>query len=111
MRACAVEPGPLRTDFLDGSSLHRAGSVIDDYADSSGASRTWADASNHAQAGNPVKAAQAVIAAVDGSSLPIRLPLGATTVHDIEAKLSATGDVLDTCRDVAQSIDDLPVTA
>ncbi|MFG3060683.1 SDR family NAD(P)-dependent oxidoreductase [Streptomyces sp. NPDC048231] len=106
IKVSAVEPGPLRTDFLDGSSLHRAADVIGDYTASSGASRTWADDTNHAQAGDPVKAARAVITAVRGPSLPIRLPLGAATVHDVEAKLAATGDVLAAWRDVALSIDE-----
>lgn len=110
IKISAVEPGPLRTDFLDGSSLHRAVTVIDDYADSAGASRAWADSSNHAQPGDPVKAARAVIAAVEGPSLPVRLPLGAATVHDVEAKLSATADVLAAWREVALSIDDRTAT-
>ncbi|MGW1038109.1 hypothetical protein [Streptomyces sp. NPDC002547] len=47
-----------------------------------------------------------MITAVRGPSLPIRLPLGAATIHDVEAKLAATGDVLAAWRDVALSIDE-----
>ncbi|SDM53585.1 oxidoreductase [Streptomyces wuyuanensis] len=105
IRVSALEPGPLRTDFLDGSSLHRAAAVIDDYAETAGASRAWADSSNHAQPGDPVKAAEAVVTAVGGPSLPVRLPLGAVTVQDIEAKLAGTADILAAWRDVALFID------
>src|SRR5215470_6843240 len=52
-----VEPGPFRTDFLDASSLARSKVVIEDYADTSGAARTWADDSHNAQPGDPRKAA------------------------------------------------------
>ncbi|MFJ6944937.1 oxidoreductase [Streptomyces wuyuanensis] len=105
IRVSALEPGPLRTDFLDGSSLHWAAAVIDDYADTAGASRAWADSSNHAQPGDPVKAAEAVVTAVGGPSLPVRLPLGTVTVQDIEAKLAGTADILAAWRDVALFID------
>ncbi|MEU1535103.1 oxidoreductase [Streptomyces fagopyri] len=106
IRVTAVEPGPLRTDFLDSSSLARAQKVIEDYTETSGASRDWARDANHAQAGDPVKAAAAVIAAVRGADLPVRIPLGGATVADVEGKLAATDAILRQWRQTALSIDD-----
>jgi NAD(P)-dependent dehydrogenase (short-subunit alcohol dehydrogenase family) len=55
-----VEPGYFRTDFLDASSLSTQGTVIDDYAETAGATRQHATDVNHAQPGDPVKAAAAI---------------------------------------------------
>jgi NAD(P)-dependent dehydrogenase (short-subunit alcohol dehydrogenase family) len=76
----SVEPGVFRTDFLDPSSLHRASRVIDDYAPTSGMTREWASATNHEQAGDPAKAAAAIIAVATSPSPPLRLQLGADSV-------------------------------
>lgn len=57
-----VEPGLFRTDFLYESSLHSAEHPIPDYADMVGATRRFATERNHAQQGDPVKAAAAMVA-------------------------------------------------
>jgi short-subunit dehydrogenase len=43
-----VEPGAFRTDFLDGSSLHRVARPIGDYDATAGRTPLWADDTNHA---------------------------------------------------------------
>ncbi len=53
--------GYFRTDFLDASSLSTEGIVIDDYAETAGATRQHATDVNHAQPGDPVKAAAAIV--------------------------------------------------
>ena len=111
IRVTAVEPGPLRTDFLDGTSLARAGQVIDDYAQTAGASRVWAQDTNHGQAGDPEKAAAIVIEAVRSPNPPARLPLGGVTIADIGNKLAATEQIVKQWRDKALSIDDEPGAA
>ncbi|GAA0599259.1 oxidoreductase [Kutzneria viridogrisea] len=98
-----VEPGPFRTDFLDGSSLHRAESVIGDYAASSGASRDWADDTNHTQEGDPVKAAAAILRIAGVEQPPARLPLGTVAVTGIEAKLAEVAAEVAQWRELALS--------
>jgi short-subunit dehydrogenase len=44
-----IEPGSFRTDFLDGTSLHPASQVIEDYATTAGQVRNQATARNHSQ--------------------------------------------------------------
>ncbi|GAA1403855.1 oxidoreductase [Catellatospora coxensis] len=105
VQATAIEPGPFRTDFLDSSSLHRAAVEIEGYGDSAGAMRAWADGSNHAQDGDPVKAAEAILAVVDTDAMPARLALGAAAVHDIENKLCSARAELDIWREISLSTD------
>lgn len=105
IQAIAIEPGPFRTDFLDSTSLHRTEQVIDDYADSSGRMRSWSDETNHAQEGDPVKAATAILAIVDTPRMPVRLALGRSCVTDIETKLKDMAADLDRWRELSVSTD------
>ncbi|MFJ2478521.1 oxidoreductase [Streptomyces sp. NPDC087659] len=105
IQATAIEPGPFRTDFLDSSSLHRAGQVIEDYEGSAGAMRSWADGTNHAQDGDPVKGATAIITIATAPEMPARIPLGKASVADVENKLAGVARDLDTWRELALSTD------
>jgi len=98
-----VEPGAFRTDFLDASSLVRTARAIDDYDATSGATRRWADDSNHAQEGDPAKAAAAIVAVVTATDPPLRLALGADCVARIEEKLATVGAELHHWRNLALS--------
>ncbi|WP_438298872.1 oxidoreductase [Pseudomonas sp. NMS19W] len=81
-----VEPGFFRTDFLDEQSLVKTALVLPDYDETVGKMRTFAEAANHAQPGDPVKFAEAMLALVNAPNPPQRLPLGSDTVARIEAK-------------------------
>ncbi|OBH93783.1 oxidoreductase [Mycobacterium sp. E2733] len=70
-----VEPGAFRTDFA-GRSLVQSATVIDDYADTAGQRRKENDTMHGNQAGDPAKAATAIIAAVEASEPPGFLLLG-----------------------------------
>ncbi|OBB92186.1 oxidoreductase [Mycobacterium sp. 852002-30065_SCH5024008] len=70
-----VEPGAFRTDFA-GRSLVQSATVIDDYADTAGQRRKENDTMHGSQAGDPAKAATAIIAAVESSEPPGFLLLG-----------------------------------
>lgn len=96
-----IEPGVFRTDFLDDSSLHTAEQVIEDYAQTAGQTRVWRTENNHAQAGDPVKAAAAIVAIAGAGDPPVRLQLGADCVARVEAKLEQVKTELDQWREVA----------
>lgn len=98
-----IEPGAFRTDFLDASSLVRAGRRIDDYAATSGATREWADDTNHAQAGDPAKAAAAIVAIATAPQAPLRVQLGADCVARVEEKLAKVAAELAQWRSLALS--------
>jgi NAD(P)-dependent dehydrogenase (short-subunit alcohol dehydrogenase family) len=70
-----VEPGAFRTDFA-GRSLTQAATVIDDYAATAGRRRKENDTMHGQQAGDPAKAATAIIEAVESSEPPAFLLLG-----------------------------------
>ena len=100
-----VEPGTFRTDFLDGSSLHRAKRAIEDYATTVGQTRTWAQENNHAQLGDPVRAAAAMITVALSAAPPVRLQLGSDCVARVEEKLAHVARELDQWRALALSTD------
>ena len=70
-----VEPGAFRTDFA-GRSLVQAATVIDDYAATAGQRRKETDTMHGNQPGDPVKAGDAIIAAVESPDPPAFLLLG-----------------------------------
>ncbi|MGW4640419.1 oxidoreductase [Sphaerisporangium sp. NPDC004334] len=100
-----VEPGFFRTDFLDPASLHTGPVTIDDYAATAGAMRAAAASLNHAQPGDPVKAARAIVEMADITEPPLRLPLGADTLDAFGTKLDTFRKEMDAWRHVALSTD------
>ena len=70
-----VEPGAFRTDFA-GRSLIQSSTVIDDYAATAGQRRKENDTMHGNQAGDPAKAGDAIIAAVESPEPPAFLLLG-----------------------------------
>src|ERR1700742_2841027 len=70
-----VEPGAFRTDFA-GRSLVQSATVIDDYAGTAGQRRKENDTMDGSQAGDPVKAASAIVTAVESGDPPAFLLLG-----------------------------------
>ena len=79
-----VEPGPFRTDFA-GRSLHVSERVIDAYKETSGARREQMKGYAGSQPGDPVRASEAIITALQSDAPPLRLPLGAMAVKVIAA--------------------------
>ncbi|GAA0959227.1 hypothetical protein GCM10009554_72600 [Kribbella koreensis] len=98
-------PGLFRTDFLDGSSLHRADGEIADYAETAGAMRKIATERNHAQPGDPAKAAAAIVALTEAADPPLRIQLGADSVGRVEAKLDQVRSELEQWRKVSVGTD------
>ncbi|MFD1720695.1 oxidoreductase [Amnibacterium endophyticum] len=73
--AMAVEPGGFRTDFA-GRSLTQSAEPIADYADTAGKRRIEAGTGHGQQPGDPAKAAEVLIEAVESSDPPFMLLLG-----------------------------------
>lgn len=70
-----VEPGAFRTDFA-GRSLVQSATLIDDYAATAGRRRKENDTMHGNQPGDPAKAGDAIIAAVESPEPPAFLLLG-----------------------------------
>ena len=75
IKVTIVEPGGFRTDWA-GRSMQHAERKIADYDASAGAFRRMLAERNGRQAGDPAKAAQAIILAVESEDAPLRLLLG-----------------------------------
>lgn len=90
-----VEPGAFRTDWA-GRSMTRSAQVMPEYADSSGQTRSWMDEETGNQVGDPVRAAEAMIKAVNAANPPQRLVLGADALERIREKITQTSAELDT---------------
>jgi NAD(P)-dependent dehydrogenase (short-subunit alcohol dehydrogenase family) len=105
IKSVAIEPGPFRTNFLDGSSLSVARTEIDDYGATAGAARSWATDTNYGQDGDPVKAAKIIVDLASYEELPERIQLGANAVDDVAAKLARTASDQEQWRSISLSAD------
>lgn len=86
IRVTLIEPGPFRTDWA-GPSLATPRHRIDAYAET--AHRTIARLNGYSgqQAGDPVRAAAAMIAVVETANPPLHLPLGRWALDRMHDKL------------------------
>jgi len=105
IQVTVVEPGFFRTDFLDDQSLVKTALVLPDYDETVGKMRTFAEAANHAQPGDPVKFAEAMLALVNAPNPPQRLALGSDTIARIEAKNRLVAQELAEWNELALSTD------
>ena len=92
--AMSVEPGGFRTDFA-GRSLTQARTPIADYADTAGKRRKEVDTAHGTQPGDPAKAAEAIVAAVESTAPPALLLLGEDALTGYRAVLDAQRDEAD----------------
>jgi NAD(P)-dependent dehydrogenase (short-subunit alcohol dehydrogenase family) len=88
IKVIIVAPGSFRTDWAGRSMVHVDGS-IDDYKATAGAFRRSLAQRNGHQAGDPKKAAEAIIAAVEAADPPLHLLLGPDALRFVGEKLGA----------------------
>ncbi|MGW7692958.1 SDR family oxidoreductase [Streptomyces asiaticus] len=95
IQSMVVEPGVLRTDFLDTSSLSTAAQRIPAY-DGTPAHVTldWIDTANHTQLGDPVKGAALIYEVTSGDKLPGHLALGRDAIERQLVKIRGLQDDL-----------------
>jgi NAD(P)-dependent dehydrogenase (short-subunit alcohol dehydrogenase family) len=86
IRVLLVEPGPFRTDW-GGRSLKQSASRIADYEKSAGIHRREIAGYSGKQPGDPARAAEAVIKAVQSSMPPHHLVLGRVGFDNVENQL------------------------
>jgi NAD(P)-dependent dehydrogenase (short-subunit alcohol dehydrogenase family) len=104
IRALTVEPGAFRTDFA-GRSLTQSASPIAEYAATAGARRIENDTAHGNQPGDPVKAAQAVVDAVESEDPPFLLLLGNDAVDGFTGALDALRADAESWESVSRSTD------
>jgi NAD(P)-dependent dehydrogenase (short-subunit alcohol dehydrogenase family) len=99
-----VEPGPFRTDWA-GRSLRQTPTRIDAYADTAGKRIEGTRAYSGTQAGDPVRAGEAIIAAAGEKHPPRHLVLGRFGFDAVTAKLQERFDQITAWRDQALAAD------
>ncbi|WP_250474097.1 oxidoreductase [Caballeronia sp. GAFFF1] len=90
-----VEPGPFRTNWA-GPSIKSSATEIADYAATAGERRKQTAARSGNQAGDPVRAAHAIIEAATADAPPLRLLLGKTALELARKKLDTLKRDFDT---------------
>jgi NAD(P)-dependent dehydrogenase (short-subunit alcohol dehydrogenase family) len=86
IKVTCVEPGPFRTDWA-GRSLKQTESRIADYADTAAARMKTTSGYSGNQPGDPVRAAQAIIALTERADAPRHFVLGKFGIDAVTAKL------------------------
>jgi len=84
IRVLIVEPGSFRTEF-GGARLHRS-HEIGAYTETAGRNRAFMDSADGTQPGDPRKAADAILLALEEPDAPLRIALGDDAVDAIRAK-------------------------
>lgn len=87
IKVTIVEPGAFRTNF--GTALRHSGNTIPDYEASAGVFRPRLAEHDKDQPGDPRKAAEAIIQAVESGEPPLRLLLGPDALQLAREKLAA----------------------
>ena len=86
IRVTVVEPGPFRTDWA-GRSLKQVRNPIEAYAKTSGARRAQISGYSGKQAGDPARAARAIIGVFESPAPPMNLVLGKDGLKRVRDKL------------------------
>jgi NAD(P)-dependent dehydrogenase (short-subunit alcohol dehydrogenase family) len=92
VKVLIVEPGAFRTKLFGGGFREMPETAA--YEASAGQIRKWVADQDGKQAGDPDKAARAIVAAV-ANPLTLRLPLGADAVQNIREKLGRVSGEID----------------
>jgi len=105
-----VNPGFFRTELLTNESTSYAPPSIDDYADRGAEQRTWWQAQNGRQSGDPAKLAQALLIIAAQEQPPRRFIAGADAIALAEQKVAQLQEQIDAFRELSSSLarDDVP---
>ena len=104
IRVTVIEPGPFRTDWA-GRSLKQTRNALAAYAQTAGTRRAEIAGRSGKQPGDPLRAADAIIKAVQADSPPLNLVLGKDGLMRVRAKLAGFTQSLDTWESVSLSAD------
>ena len=95
IKVTIVAPSGFRTDWA-GRSADNSPIVIDDYADTSGKNKEDIRGYSGNQPGDPARAAQAIVKAVEAAEPPLRLLLGAGALKGARNKIEQLKKDIDT---------------
>jgi NAD(P)-dependent dehydrogenase (short-subunit alcohol dehydrogenase family) len=104
IKVLVVEPGPFRTDWA-GRSLQKSARQIPDYAETAGAFRERIVGRSGMQAGDPVRAGEAIIKALESENPPLHLVLGLIALETARTKLEKMRGEIDAWEEVSLGAD------
>lgn len=104
VKVTAIAPGSFRTDWA-GRSMVRAGRSIADYDALFDPIREAREAKSGKQAGDPAKAAQALLRVIEAEHPPVHLLLGNDALALVRDKLKTLNDEIDTWQELTTSTD------
>lgn len=105
IRVTIVEPGFIRTDFLDDRSIRYGDEMIDDYAAVSARLRDEYASYNHRQGGDPAKLAAALVTLAASAQPPMRYAAGSDAFERISGKLAGVRAELEHWQALSASVD------
>jgi len=104
IKVTCIEPGPFRTDWA-GRSLKQTPNRIADYADTAGVRLKGTAEGSGNQAGDPARAAEAMIRITESENPPRHLVLGAFGIDAVTNTLKATLAEVEAWRETGLSAD------
>jgi NAD(P)-dependent dehydrogenase (short-subunit alcohol dehydrogenase family) len=104
IKVMIVQPSGFRTDWA-GRSANDAPQRIADYADTAGAFQTMIRGYSGNQPGDPVRAAKAIIKAVESENPPLNLLLGRAALKNARLRLDALKQDFDAWANVSEGAD------
>jgi NAD(P)-dependent dehydrogenase (short-subunit alcohol dehydrogenase family) len=104
IKVTIIEPGPFRTDWA-GRSLKTPKTTMAAYAGVVGARRDALRAGSGKQSGDPARAAEAIITAVEAPNPPLHLVLGRLGFDLVSAKVKGLAGEMEAWRHVSLSAD------
>ena len=104
IKVLVVEPGPFRTDWA-GRSLKRSSRQIPEYAETAGAIRERIEGGSGKQVGDPIRAGEAIIKALESENMPPRLVLGAIALERAQIKIEQMRNEIDAWEETTLSAD------
>jgi NAD(P)-dependent dehydrogenase (short-subunit alcohol dehydrogenase family) len=105
IRVTLVEPSAFRTEWAGGSAKDSSAREIADYDATAGATRRELRALSGKQPGDPVRAANAIIQAVESPETPLHLLLGKDALRLASEKLEALREDFDSWEKVTVGAD------
>jgi NAD(P)-dependent dehydrogenase (short-subunit alcohol dehydrogenase family) len=104
IKVLLVEPGPFRTDWA-GRSLKRTKERIPEYAETAGAPLERLISGSGKQVGDPVRAGEIIIKAVESENMPLHLVLGKVAVETARSKIEILRRDVDAWEEIALGAD------
>jgi NAD(P)-dependent dehydrogenase (short-subunit alcohol dehydrogenase family) len=99
IRTLIVEPGAFRTGLFRPGAAYMS-QPMEEYANTVGPTRSYVRDNHGLQAGDPAKAAQAILTALDSDEPPLRLVLGEDAIGNISTRLDRVRKELEAWRGV-----------